>query len=201
MSMRAPVASLPAFAAAVLLVAACTDGARAATARDCDGVSFPDQIQAHGETLTLNGLGLRKATIFGIKVYVGALYVAHPTADAAAILDSQQPAEVELRFVFHVTAGQLRSAWQEGFEKSAASELPRLQGRIAQLNGWMQGVGSGQRMTFLRIPGVGTQYSLDGAVQGTISGDDFAKAFLAIWLGPSPPSPELRAGLLGGECK
>lgn len=201
MSTRARIASLPALASAVLLVAAHTAGAGTATARDCDGVSFPDQIQARGETLTLNGLGLRKATIFGIKVYVGALYLAHPTGDAAAILDSQQPAAVELRFVFHVTAGQLRSAWQEGFEKSAAGELPRLQGRIGQLNGWMQGVGSGQRMTFLRIPGVGTQYSLDGAVQGTISGDDFSKAFLAIWLGPAPPSPELRAGLLGGECK
>lgn len=182
-------------------IALCMAFAASAAARDCDGVSFPEQIQAHGATLTLNGLGLRKATIFGIKVYVGALYVPHPTADATAILGSQQPVEVELRFVFHVTAGQLRNAWQEGFEKSAPGDLARLQSRIAQLNGWMTGVGSGQRMTFLRIPGVGIEYALDGAVQGTISGDDFAEAFLAIWLGASPPSPELRAGLLGGECR
>ena len=201
MSTRARTASLPASGSAALLVALGMAIAGSAAARDCDGVSFPQQIQAHGETLTLNGLGLRKATIFGIKVYVGALYVAHPTGDAAAILNSQQAAEVELRFVFHVTAGQLRDAWQEGFQKSAGAELPQLQSRIAQLNGWMQSVGSGQRMTFLRIPGVGIQYSLDGAVKGTISGDDFAKAFFAIWLGSSPPSPELRAGLLGGECR
>jgi hypothetical protein len=174
--------------------------AAAAAARECDGVSFPEQIQAHGETLTLNGLGLRKATIFGIKVYVGALYVPHITADANAILTSREPVEIELRFVFRVTAGQLRNAWQEGFEKSAPGELPQLQSRIAQLNGWMTAVKSGQRMTFLRIPGVGIQYALDGAVQGTIPGDDFAKAFLAIWLGASPPSAELRAGLLGGAC-
>jgi len=171
-----------------------------AAGRNCDGVSFPDHIQARGQTLTLNGLGLRKATIFNIKVYVGALYVARPTADAAAILSSQQPVEIELRFTFHVTAGQLRDAWREGFEKSAPGQLPRLQSRLAQLNGWMRSVGSGQRMTFLRIPGVGIQYSLDGALQGTISGDDFATAFLAIWLGSSPPSQALRAGLLGGDC-
>ena len=201
MSTRARTASLPACAWAAPLVCLGMAVAGTAAARDCDGVSFPEQIQVHGETLTLNGLGLRKATIFGIKVYVGALYVPHRTADAAAILSSQQPAEVELRFVFHVTAGQLRDAWQEGFEKSAAGELPRLQSRIAQLNGWMKSVGSGQSMTFLRIPGVGIQYSVDGAVQGIISGDDFARAFLAIWLGPAPPNPELRAGLLGGECK
>lgn len=204
MSTHAPVASLPAFARAALFLALgaalCVACAGTAAARECDGVSFPEQIQAHGETLTLNGLGLRRATIFHIKVYVGALYVPHATSDAATILTLRQPAEIELRFVFRVSAGQLRDAWQEGFEKSAPGELPRLQSRIAQLNGWMTGVKSGQRMTFLRIPGVGIQYSLDGAVQGTIPGDDFAEAFLAIWLGASPPNPELRAGLLGGPC-
>lgn len=199
MKTRATIASLLALACTTIIVAA--GSASAAAARECDGVSFPEHIQARGETLTLNGLGLRKATIFGIKVYVGALYVTHPTADANAILNSKDPAEIELRFVFHATAGQLRSAWQEGFEKSAPGQLTRLQSRIAQLQGWMEGVGSGQQMTFLRIPGVGIQYALNGTVRGTIDGDDFAKAFLAIWLGSSPPNPELRAGLLGGPCK
>ncbi len=198
MTTHAPIASWLSVAAAALL--AFVSPAGQASARECDGISFPEHIQARGETLTLNGLGLRKATIFSIKVYVGALYVAHPTADAEAILNSKDPAEIELRFVFHATAGQLRSAWREGFEKSAPGQLPQLQSRITQLEDWMSGVGSGQRMTFLRIPGVGIQYSLDGTVRGTISGDDFAKAFLAIWLGASPPNPELRAGLLGGPC-
>lgn len=212
MRTRAPVAShperrdrraagLPALGSAVLLICLYLAAAGTAQARECDGVSFPEHIQAHGETLTLNGLGLRKATVFGIKVYVGALYLAHPTSDAAAILTSKDPAAVELHFVFHVTAGQLRSAWQEGFENSAHGQLPQLQSRIAQLNGWMRSVGSGQYMTFVRIPGVGIEYALDGTVQGTIPGDDFATAFLAIWLGASPPSQDLRAGLLGGDCK
>jgi Chalcone isomerase-like len=198
--MRASIASVPAFASAALLIFLCSTPAAAAVPTQCDGVSFPEHVQARGETLTLNGLGLRKATIFGIKVYVGALYVSHPTADANTILTSREPAEVELRFVFHATAGQLRDAWQEGFEKSAPGELGPLQSRIGQLNAWMASVGSGDRMTFLRIPGVGIRYSLDGAYKGTIPGDDFAKAFLGIWLGASPPSPQLRAGLLGGPC-
>ncbi len=200
MRTRASIASLPTFATAALLLFLCAAPAAVAAPTECDGVAFPKQVQAGGETLTLNGLGLRKATIFGIKIYVGALYVTHPTADANAILSSRGPVEVELRFVFHATAGQLRNAWQEGFEKSAPGQLVQLQTRIAQLEGWMTGVGSGDRMTFLRIPAVGIQYSLDGAVKGTIPGDDFATAFLAIWLGSSPPSTDLRAGLLGGPC-
>jgi hypothetical protein len=199
MRTRAPITSCLAVAAAAALLYASAAGAT--VAHECDGISFPTQIQAGGETLTLNGLGLRKATIFNIKVYVGALYLRHPTADADAILHAKDPAQIELRFVFHATAGQLRSAWQEGFQKSAPGQLAQLRSRIAQLQDWMSGIGSGEAMTFLRIPGVGIQYSRDGTVRGTIPGDDFARAFLAIWLGSSPPSPQLRAGLLGGPCK
>jgi hypothetical protein len=200
--MRTPSAPLPAVPAALLLFFFWLSALSTAVAadRECDGIRFPEHIQAAGQSLTLKGLGLRKATIFGIKVYVSALYAARPTQDATAILGSREPAEIELRFVFHVTASQLRNAWQEGFEKSAPAQLPQLRSRIALLDGWMTGVGAGQRMTFLRAPGVGIQYALDGAVKGTIPGDDFAAAFLAIWLGPSPPSPQLRAGLLGGPC-
>lgn len=198
MRMHVPVASIPASILGTLLLSA--GCARAAAVRQCDGVSFPEHIQAQGQTLTLNGLGLRKATIFGIKVYVGALYVAHPTSDAQVLLSSGDPLEMQLRFVFRVTAGELRGAWRDGFEKSAPAELPRLQSRIAQLNAWMRSVKSGDRMTFLRIPGKGIRYSLDGTVVGTIPGEDFARAFLAIWLGASPPSRALRAGLLGGPC-
>jgi hypothetical protein len=42
--------------------------------------------------------------------------------------------------------------------------------------------------------------SVNGAVKGTITGDDFSRAFISIWLGNEPPNPELKAGLLGGPC-
>jgi len=200
MSTRAPVVLLPAFAAATLLLSSCPASAATAAARECDGVSFPEHIQARGETLTLNGLGLRRATIFGIKVYVGALYVAHPTADPSAILGSRDPVQIDLAFVFRASASQLRNAWDEGFRRSAPGELAQLRSRITELENRMTTLRSGQRVSFLRIPGVGIRFSLDGVVQGTIPGDDFAAAFLGIWLGGSPPSPQLRAGLLGGPC-
>jgi hypothetical protein len=200
-SMRTPVIPLPAFAAAAaLLLCLCLASECRAAGRECDGVSFPQQIQARGKALTLNGVGLRKATFLRIKVYVGALYVAHPTADANAIINSRDPVEIDLAFVFHATAGQFRDAWEEGFKRSAPDKLPQLRARITELENRTTAVDSGQRVSFLRIPGVGVQFSLDGVVQGTIPGDDFGTAFLGIWLGPSPPNPELRTGLLGGPC-
>ena len=55
-------------------------------------------------------------------------------------------------------------------------------------------------MSFQYKPGQGLQVEVNGAAKGNIKGDDFAKAFLSIWLGAEPPNPELKAGLLGGSC-
>ena len=69
------------------------------------------------------------------------------------------------------------------------------------LNHWMSDVQTGQRLLFVRRPGSGIQVSINGAVKGTIEGDDFARAFIAIWLGAAPPNPQLKSGLLGGTCE
>ena len=42
----------------------------AAQARECKGVAFPDHLQVGGNDLTLNGLGMRKATFLKVNVYV-----------------------------------------------------------------------------------------------------------------------------------
>lgn len=169
--------------------------------RQCDGVSFPEHVTEHGQRLTLNGLGIRKATFFRIKVYVAALYLAHPSGDGAAILRADEPSKIVLHFLWHVTTGELRDAWRDGFKASAPQALPALGARIDKLNGWMHGIGSGQRMSFVYLPGQGIEYRLNGVAQGTISGADFARAFLGIWLGPRPPGRALKAGLLGGACR
>ena len=78
--------------------------------------------------------------------------------------------------------------------------MPALKERIAQLQAWMVDMQSGQQLTFTHTPGAGIEVDVNGTVQGTIAGDDFATAFLAIWLGPKPPNPPLKTGLLGGAC-
>jgi hypothetical protein len=175
-------------------------GMGVAEGKECKGVSFPDQAQVEGSNLTLNGLGMRQATALKVNVYVAALYVAKPSSDANALLASNTPSELILQFVRNVGADDIRKGWSEGFEKNAKDQLPALKERIAELNGWMADVKSGERLTFSRKPGAGLQVDVKGATKGTIKGDDFAKAFLSIWLGADPPNPELKIGLLGGAC-
>ena len=174
-------------------------GSGLAHGKDCKGVSFPDQIQADGGTLTLNGLGMRQATVFKVNVYVGALYVAKPSTDASAILGAAAPYELVLQFVRDVGANDIAKGWGEGFERNGHAQLPALTDRIATLKSWMTDIKTGQRLNFSFKPGTGLRVTVNGSAKGIISGDDFGKAFLSIWLGV-PPNPEIKAGMLGGPC-
>jgi hypothetical protein len=102
--------------------------------------------------------------------------------------------------VRNVDVEDLRKAFIEGFDRSSAGQSASLAGRIAKLNTWMPDMKSGQQLLFIRLPRAGMQVSVNGVPKGTIEGDDFSRALLSIWLGATPPNPELKSGLLGGEC-
>jgi hypothetical protein len=172
-----------------------------ADARECKGVDFPEHVQINGTDLALNGLGMRKATFLKVNVYVGALYVARTSHDPQPLIDPGAPAELILHFVRNVGGGDLKNAWKEGFERTAKDQMAALGARVTMLSSWMSDIKTGQRLTFVRLPGTGIQVSFNGSVKGTITGDDFSRAFLSIWLGNEPPNAELKAGLLGGPCE
>src|SRR6266702_4145193 len=94
-------------------------GAGVAQGKTCSGVTFADQATVEGSNLTLNGLGLRQATMFKVNVYVAALYVAKTSNDPNALLGSNTPSELILQFVRDVGADDLRKGWSEGFEKNS----------------------------------------------------------------------------------
>jgi hypothetical protein len=175
-------------------------GVGVAHGKECKGVSFPDHVQVDGTTLTLNGLGLRQATFLRISVYVAALYVAKTSSNPDTILGESSPTELILQFVRDVGAADIRKGWDDGFARNSGPQLPALHERIATLNGWMTDIATGQQMKFIASPGSGVAVEVNGAAKGTIKGDDFAKAFLSIWLGATPPNPAVKSGMLGGAC-
>ncbi len=187
---------LPLLLAGVLLLSATFS----ASAKDCAGVTFPDRVQVSGTPLVLNGLGIRKATLLKIKVYVAALYLKNPSANASAIIGADQPKRLVLSFLRDVDRDDIVNAWNEGFEANGGNGLPGLKDRITTLNGWMANVEKGQQLTFTYSPGLGLEVLVAGQAKGKIPGEDFAKAFFAIWLGANPPNWELKTGLLGGGC-
>jgi hypothetical protein len=168
--------------------------------RKCRDVAFRSHVQVGGSDLSLNGLGVRKATFLKVNVYVAALYVAKPLREATPLVDADGPQELILHFVRDVGVDDLKKAFVEAFERNGADKMPSMKERIAKLNGWMADMKTGQRLVFVRLPHSGVQVTVNGVEKGTIEGDDFSRAFVSIWLGATPPNPELKSGLLGGEC-
>ena len=167
---------------------------------ECNGIGFPNHTQVQGTLLTLNGLGLSTVSTFKIRLYVAALYVAEPSNDPRAILDSSTPNEIIIQFIRAVSARELRKSLEEELSKNSPDRSPALEEGLQQLRSWAVDMRSGQRIIFIRRPGIGVEVDINGTVKGSIAGDDFAKTFLSIWLGDNPQTPELKRGLLGAPC-
>src|SRR5689334_13933681 len=76
-------------------------------------INIPKQTLVDKRTLLLNGTGMRKATIFKVKVYSAALYLEKLSHDPKEILNSNQMKKVELHFVHDVPADKMKNAWNE----------------------------------------------------------------------------------------
>ncbi len=166
----------------------------------CDEAEFKDTIKESNGDLMLNGLGLRKATFFEVKVYVVGLYLPEKSSDAGEILSTDQPWRLELRFVRGVGASNMKEAIHNGFESTGANLTP-LDKRIDAFVGMLTDFTGGQTLSFTNEPETGVAVGLDGTAKGAIEGADFASTLLAIWLGPKPANEEMKTGLLGGACE
>lgn len=172
-----------------------------AQAAQCLEVEFQDSATVGSTALVLNGLGLRKATMFNVKVYVAGLYLPATSTDANAILAANQAWRLEMRFVRDVDASDIADAWEDGFEKSTGNDLGALRERLDALKAMMVDFKEGHSLVFASDPPSGVTIEVQAAVKGAIAGADFAAALLGIWFGAEPPNDDLKSGLLGGACE
>lgn len=166
----------------------------AALAGPLEGVTLADTVKAGGKTLLLNGVGLRKKAMF--KVYVGGLYLESPSKDAGAILSSDQAKAIRLHFLRDLKKGQLVEAFQEGFDANAKDKAAQ-KAAFDKMLALVPDVKEGSTLTFAYVPGKGTTLQVADKELGAFEGKGFADAVFSIWLGPKPPSEDLRKGMLG----
>jgi Chalcone isomerase-like len=157
------------------------------------GVTLPDTITVGNQTLVLNGLGLRTKMFF--KVYVGGLYLEKKSADAAAIIQSDTTKRVVLQFVYgEVTRDQMVESFTEGFKGNAPGAVTS---QVDQFLAALEAMKKGEQLVVTYVPGTGTTLTIRGRDKLTIAGLPFARAVFSVWLGPKPPTSDLKNGLLG----
>ena len=145
-------------------------------------VDLPDTVSVGGEELVLNGAGWRKKLI--IKVYAGALYLKGKSADAASIIQADEPMAVHMHFTYGVKPKQLTDAWNDGFKASLGGNTAALQQKIDAFNAlFTEKAGKGDIYQIVYQPGTGVSVRFNGETVGTVEGLDFKKAVFGIWLG------------------
>jgi hypothetical protein len=171
--------------------------ASAAWAGTLAGVTLPDKADVDGQSLVLNGLGLRSKLF--IKVYVGGLYLPQKEKSAQKILAADAPRRMALHFIYDVDKQQMCDAWNEGLEANTPNASAEVKKSFQTLCGWMDGVGKGQQLAMTYLPGQGTRVEIAGKVKGTIPGKPTADAILSTWIGPDPgPGKDFKKAVLGG---
>ncbi|MFY8269067.1 MAG: chalcone isomerase family protein [Terrimicrobiaceae bacterium] len=182
--------TLPAFA----LLCALTS----ASALEIQGVAVPQQVQVSGQTLTLNGAGLRTVTLLliPIKAYVAAFYSPTPLRAEADVQTSPGPLQFTFTFLRAVSQSDVAQAWGTQFADSNTHSYPGFASDLAAFIAMFGPLNQGG-VQMVQLVGTDTLVYDKGQLKGTLPGRDFQKSFLSLWFGSNPVAPALKAALLG----
>lgn len=183
-----------------LILAAALLLAAPAGAATLGGATLPDTYTLQGQTLVLNGIGLRTLTIFNVRVYVAGLYLRERSSDAAAILKSPNPKVVLLQFLHAGSKADVEKQFREGERKNCGNGEcdPADKPDFERLVAAAPAVEVGDTQTYVFTAGRVRVYANQRLI-GDFANADLAYRLLEGFIGPKPPSPELRQQLLGNR--
>lgn len=171
-------------------------------AAELAGLNFSDSISQGvleanqvPSKLMLNGLGLRKATLFKVKVYVAGLYLESRNQDSKSIINSKQNKRITMKFLRDVGAKKIKNAYVGGFEANNEN-LNSISRKIAEFTKSASAIKENDVMTIDFIQD-SVITKINDKLISKIKGNDFSKALLRIWLGKKPPNKSLKKGMLG----
>lgn len=164
-------------------------------------IDIPDSVQlVNNDTrLVLNGAGIREK--FFRDIYIGALYLPEKTSDANAILGATGPASILMHFLYkEISKHKITNGWTEGLAaNTSTAEMQALQPALEKFNSLFLTVRKGDVVRIDYLPGTGTEVRINGKWRGTVEGETFFRALLKVWLGSSPVTEDLKAGMLGTD--
>lgn len=162
-----------------------------------EGVTLPKQITIEGETLELNGGGLREKLWFNL--YVGGLYLGEKSSDAKSIINADKTMAIHLEVTSKlINSDNMSEAIKDGFEKSTNGDPDQFAEQIpALINAFKDDIVLKDQFDIAYNPKVGVIVSKNGKQLTTIRGFEFKKALFAIWLGEKPADKNLKKDMLG----
>ena len=188
----------------LLLAACCWPALSAAQAVDVAGVKYAPTAQVAGNTLLLNGAGIRYK--FVIKVYTAGLYLTAKASTPEAVIATPGPKRMQVVMLRDIDANELGRLFTRGMQDNAPREefsksIPGTL-RMADIFSAKKKLVAGDSFSVDWVPGVGTSVLVNGVVQGEpVKEAEFFTALIRIWLGDSPADTGLKDALLGQSTR
>ncbi len=176
--------------------------AQAATAVEVAGVKLDDSINVAGQSLRLNGAGIRTKVIF--KVYAIGLYLGDKKTTAADVMAAPGARRVTIAMLRDVGSDEFGKAFSSGIEQNTdAAERATLAASMAKFNAMFATVAELKQGDVLNVdwlPGSGMVVLLNGKrILEPIADQAFYNAVLRIWLGTKPVDDKLKRQLLAEQ--
>lgn len=186
-------------AACAAIALACGLSAPGARAAQVAGVELAETIELDGFRLKLNGAGER--TLYVVRTYVAALYVAQPSMHAQALLGQAGPRRLSMTMLAALSTEWVVQRLIAAVRANTSDDtFARLQPRLARLVERLRALDRLQKGDRVDIDAVGgvTRVSVDGRVLGVDTpGEDLFDAVLRGFIGERPIDAALQQSLLG----
>ncbi|WP_374317590.1 chalcone isomerase family protein [Aquabacterium sp.] len=191
---------LKTFVLSLGLIAAAVSSSSALAAKEIAGVKFDDRYAVAGQSLQLNGAGLRKKMF--IKVYAIGLYLNGKASTPSGVLSQPGAKSVRIVMLRDVSAQDLSDSLIKSITANvSSSEMPSIQSRLNELEANLKTLGQVKRGDVIQmdfLPASGTHITSGAQVMPRdIPGEDFYRALLKIWIGEKPSDGDLKDDLLG----
>ena len=157
-----------------------------------EGIDIKETQTLNKNELILNGVGIRKATWFKVKVYLGSLYLKKKTKSIKEILAPNYPKILNMNFVYNAGKEKLIAGWNEGFVAAHGKSNDQ---ELTKFNELMNDIKKGQTIS-IQFLDTGVNVSFNKSPFTFIKSKTFSRKLLSIWF-INPRDTELAKGLQG----
>lgn len=168
----------------------------AAQAKEIEDVELDDTISIDGQTLVLNGAGVRSK--FFLDVYIASLYLPQPQTDPDVIINADEPMVLRLNIISGmITSRRMADSTRDGFVRSTHGNLAPIEHDVEELiKAFSEEIEEGDVFDLVYDPATGVTVYKDGEAASNVPGLAFKKALFGIWLSDDPIQKSLKKALI-----
>jgi hypothetical protein len=166
------------------------------------GVKYDNTARVAGETLQLNGAGIRYKAVF--KVYTAGLYLNQKANTPEAVIANPGPKRIHVVMLRDIDANELGKLFTRGMQDNSprdefSKSIPGTI-RMGEIFAAKKKLVANESFSVEYVPATGTSVLVNGKVMGEpIKEPEFFTGLLRIWLGKSPADASLKELLLGNK--